>query len=103
MYEIEITPIMNAPHQLNRITIPLNDLKAALTYRYMYERRTLRLVTRSKSEEYLVQFKNIKHKDRVLKTITRLAGQYLDKNLQRLETSGLFTESEEPRKVLHEF
>ena len=69
----------------------------------MYERKTLRLVRRSKCEEYLVQFKNTKHKDRVLKTITKLAAQYLDKNLQRLETPGLFTESEEPRKVLHEF
>ena len=53
----------------------------------MYERRTIRLVTRSKCNEYLVQFKNIKHKEKVLKTITKYAEPYLDKNLQRLETS----------------
>ena len=46
-YDIEITPILNAPYQLAQITIPLKDLKAALTYRYMYERRAIRLVTRS--------------------------------------------------------
>ena len=69
----------------------------------MYERRTIRLVTRSKSCEYLVQFKNIKHKDRVLKTIIKFASPYLDQNFQRLETSGQFTESDEPRIVLQEF
>ena len=78
MFELEITPILNAPHQLNRISIPLNDLKAALTYRYMLERKSIRLVTRLKCNEYILQFKNVKHKDRALKSILKYAAPYLD-------------------------
>ena len=81
MFELEITPILNAPHQLNRTTIPLNDLKAVLTYRYMFERRSIRLVTRLKCDEYILQFKNVKHKDKALKTILKFAAPYLDQNL----------------------
>ena len=85
LYEIEITPILNAPYQLAQVTIPLQDLKVALTYRYMYERRAIRLVTRSESKEYIINFKNQRHKDKALKCILRLAGQHLDPLLQRLE------------------
>ena len=78
MHEIEITPILNAPYQLAQVTIPLQDLKVALTYRYMYERRAIRLVTRSENKEYIINFKNQRHKERALKCITRLAAPYLD-------------------------
>lgn len=58
IYEIQITPILNAPYQLAEVKIPLQDLKVALTYRYMFERRAIRLVTRSESKEFIINFKN---------------------------------------------
>lgn len=78
LYEIDITPILNAPYQLTRVTIPLQDLKLALTYRYLYERRAIRLVTRTSNAEYLINFKTQRHKDKALKTLLRLAAPYLD-------------------------
>ena len=45
----------------------------ALTYRYMYERRAIRLVTRSECKEFIINFKNQRHKEKALKCITKLA------------------------------
>ena len=79
MYELEITPILNAPYQLARVTIPLNDLKLALTYRYMYERRAIRLVTRSTPhQEYIINFKTQRHKEKTLRQLLKLATPFLD-------------------------
>ena len=103
LYELEITPILNAPHQMNRISVPLTDIKAVMTYRYMFERKSIRIITRLECKEYLLQFKNQKHKDKALKTILKFAEPYLDQNLQKFETSGLFTDSERPRQHLSEF
>ena len=86
MFAIEITPILNAPYQLARVTIPLQDLKLALTYRYLYERRAIRLVTRTASAEYIINFKSQRHKEKALKTILKLAAPFLDQTLQKLET-----------------
>ena len=81
LYEIQITPILNAPYQLAEVKIPLQELKVALTYRYMYERRAIRIVTRSECKEYIINFKNQRHKDKALKCILRLAGPFLDPTL----------------------
>lgn len=66
-YEIEVTPILNAPYQLAQVTISLQDLKAVLTYRYLYERKAIRLVTRAESKEFIIVFKSERHKDKALK------------------------------------
>ena len=58
----------------------------ALTYRYMYERRAIRLVTRSESKEFIINFKNQRHKEKALRCITKLAQPYLDATLQQLES-----------------
>ena len=63
------------------MTIPLQDLKLALTYRYLYERRAIRLVTRTSNAEYIISFKSQRHKDKALKTLLKLAAPYLDEHL----------------------
>ena len=76
----------------------------ALTYRYMYERRAIRLVTRSESKEYIINFKNQRHKDKALKCILRLAGSHLDPQLQRLESANdSLHENEVAQQTLAEF
>ena len=72
-FEIEITPILNAPYQLAQVTLPLQDLKAVLTYRYLFERKAIRLLTRTESREYIICFKSQRHKDKALRCITKLA------------------------------
>lgn len=81
-YEIEVTPILNAPYQLAQVTIAMQDLKAVLSYRYLYERKAIRLVTRSENKELIVVFKSVRHKDKALKQIIKLAQPYLDPMLQ---------------------
>ena len=56
-----------------------------LTYRYMYERRAIRLVTKMECKEYIVNFKTEKNKTKVMKQILKLAGPHLDVSLQRLD------------------
>ena len=84
-FEIEITPILNAPYQLSRVTIPLKDLKVCLTYRYMYERRAIRFVTKLEAKEYIINFKSEKHKQKVLKHLLKLAAPHLDITMQGLD------------------
>ena len=48
----------------------------------MYERRAIRIVTReSAPQEYLIQFKSQRHKEKALNLILKSAGKYLDTDL----------------------
>ena len=57
---LEIIPIMNAPYQKQTLTLPLSSFKIVHIYRYLFQYKTLRIVT-EKSEEYLFEFQKSKH------------------------------------------
>ena len=72
----------------------MQDLKAVLTYRYMYERRAIRILTRQESKEYIIHFKSQRQKEKALKCLTKLAAQYLDESIQLLESPIPLSENE---------
>ena len=43
--DIELIPILNAPHQFQSIAFGAKDIKLCLTYRYLFQRTALRIVT----------------------------------------------------------
>jgi hypothetical protein len=43
--ELELMPILNAPHQCASVTIAMKNIKLVLTYRYLFSRNALRIVT----------------------------------------------------------
>ena len=88
---MELLPIVNAPHQCGSTFINLREVKLALTYRYLFQRNALRIVTHS-NDEYLLKFRSHKHKDKVLKLLLKYAT--LDPFYQQLESPNEVYKSE---------
>lgn len=51
--ELELIPLLNAPHQASPVTITMQNIKLVLTYRYLFQRNAIRLVTHQ-NQEYLL-------------------------------------------------
>jgi len=66
--ELELIPILNAPHQTSPVLISMQNVKLVLTYRYLFQRNAIRIVTHQ-NHEYLLHFRSFKHKDKVLRTL----------------------------------
>lgn len=69
----------------------------ALTYRYLFQRNALRIVTHQ-NDEYLIKFRSYKHKDKVLKLLVKHAA--LDSFYQQLECPNEVYQSERAQSVL---
>jgi len=77
-------PILNAPHQCASVTIEMKKIKLLLTYRYLFARNALRIVTHQ-NQEYLIRFRSYKHKEKVFKILLKYATEFLDPFYQQLE------------------
>jgi hypothetical protein len=68
---VEITPILNAPHHPELISIYLRDIKWAIPYKYMYHNRGVRIVTHS-LDDHIVILKDQTHQQRLLELFSAL-------------------------------
>jgi hypothetical protein len=75
------------------VLISIQNVKLALTYRYLFQRNAIRIVTHQ-NHEYLLHFRSFKHKDKVLITLSKYAALYLDPFYQQLECSSEIYKSE---------
>ena len=66
---LEILPIMNAPYQSqSTLSIPLEQIKIVHIYRYLFQYRSLRIVT-DKCEEYIFEFQKQKYAQKALEVL----------------------------------
>lgn len=59
---------MNAPYQSQKIQIQLEDITVVHIYRYMFQYRSLRIVTKN-AEEYIFEFQKPKYAQKVLEVL----------------------------------
>ena len=57
---LEIIPILNAPYQRQTLVIPLSSIKIVHIYRYLFQYKSIRIVT-EKADEYIFEFQKIKY------------------------------------------
>jgi len=74
-----------------------------MTYRYLYDRNALRIITISGGhQEYIVKFKSRKHKSKAQSSISRLCTN-LNPMYAGLESADLFSESQPAMQALQTF
>ena len=80
--ELELLPVMNAPHQTQPIVIRLEEVKFCLEYRYMFEYTGLRIVTFGLCE-YIVVCKDRDSMDKCRQQIGKQAGNLRNEELEQ--------------------
>lgn len=65
---MEILPILNAPYQSQKIQIQLDDIKIVHVYRYLFQYKSIRIVTK-RAEEFIFEFQKEKHAKKVLEVL----------------------------------
>ena len=59
---------MNAPYQNQTIIIPLDQIKIVHIYRYLYQQKSIRIVTDS-CQEYIFEFQKTKYCQKAIETL----------------------------------
>lgn len=65
---LEILPILNAPYQSQKIQIQLDDIRIVHIYRYLFQYKAVRIVTK-RADEFIFEFQKIKHAHKVLEVL----------------------------------
>lgn len=80
---LEVLPIMNAPYQSQQtLSIPLDEIKIVHVYRYLFQYRSIRIVT-DKCEEYIFEFSKQKYCQKAMEVLLgQTSAPGLCKNIQ---------------------
>ena len=75
---------MNAPYQNSNIQIPLDDIRIVHLYRYMFQYKSIRVVTED-GREYIFEFQKSKHANKALEVLlgTAMARQMMSTEQQQ--------------------
>ena len=65
---LEIIPIMNAPYQHQALTIPLESIRIIHVFRYLFQYKSIRIVT-DNAQEYIFSFQKPKYCQKAIDVI----------------------------------